>query len=80
MFTTLNVKVGSKITFKLLVGVQENGTEDYRELDGEIVDFPKTVRVKTKDGQMFVINADQIVAQDAKQPPARFGSRFQPRM
>lgn len=71
MFTTLNVKVGSKITFK---------TDDGQEVDAEILEFPKVVRVKTADGTVQDIRADQIVKADTKQGSARFGSRFQPRL
>jgi hypothetical protein len=81
MYTTLNVKVGSKITFKLPAAFGEPGAdaEGLQELDGEIVDFPKIVRVKTADGKMYDIRADQIVS-ESKPAPQKFGSRFQPRM
>jgi hypothetical protein len=75
--TTLNVKVGAKVTFKLPVEV--DGVQTTQDVDGEIVDFPKIARVKTADGQIHTINMDQIVAEEAKAAP-RFGSKFQPRL
>ena len=71
MITVLNVKVGSRLTFKDASGL---------ERDAEVVEFPKIIRVKTDDGLVQDIRHDQVIAEEPGKPAGRFQGRLQPRL
>jgi hypothetical protein len=69
MTVVLNVKVGQKITFR----DPASGVE----LDAEIVEFPKILRVKTADGSLRDITPEQVLTEEPKKGVgSRFGNRL----
>lgn len=66
----LNVRVGQKITYRDVAGVEH---------DAEVIGFPRVLQVKREDGTEEEIRAEQVVAE--KLPnlgrfQTRLGSRF----
>lgn len=70
MTVVLNVKVGQRITFRDAAGA---------EIDAEVVELPKILRVKTDDGLEREIRAEAVVVGD-KSAGGRFQSRLQSRL
>jgi hypothetical protein len=69
MTVVLNVKVGQKITFR--------DPASGMELDAEIVEFPKILRVKTADGALRDITPEQVLTEEPKKGVgSRFGNRL----
>jgi len=73
MFTVLDLKVGSKLKFR------DSATG--LEMDAEVAEFPKIIRVKTEDGALHDIRSEDVTEiKAAKVSGGRFQSRLQPRL
>ena len=72
MGTVLNVKVGSRISFR---------TSDGTDREAEVVEFPKVIRVKTADGVMHDIRPEDVITEEPGAAPiGRVQRRIGPRM
>lgn len=67
MPTTLNVKVGSKITVRLTSGA---------EVDVEVVELPKIIRVKDASGQVYDVRPEDVLVDERGQSGGRFAGRL----
>jgi len=71
MTVVLNLKVGSQLTFR---------AADGRELDAEVVEFPKIIRIKTADGVVQDISPEQVIREEPGKSVGRFPGRLQSRL
>lgn len=75
MTTVLNVKVGSKVTFR------DTSSGALLERDAEVIEFPKILRVKTDDGALHDIKPEDVLAEEpGKSSAGRLPNRFQSRL
>jgi hypothetical protein len=73
MFTVLNLKVGSRVTFRDPASGQE--------VDAEVAEFPKIIRVKLADGTLRDLRPEDVVTTTPeKTGSSRFPSRFHARV
>ncbi len=71
MSVVLNVKAGQRLTFRDATGAQ---------VDAEVVEFPKIIRVKTADGILHDIRPEDVLAEEPGKVAGRYRSRFQKAM
>ena len=75
MVAVLNVKVGSRVTFR------DAASGVVLERDAEVIEFPKIIRVKTDDGVLHDIKPEDVLAEEpGKVSGGRFQNRFQSRL
>lgn len=73
MTVVLNVKIGQKITFR--------DSASGVELDAEIVEFPKVIRVKLADETTRDIKPEDVLTEEPKKSVGgRFGNRLHQRL